>query len=210
MSKTSPHRLVRLLISTAILFLANAAYFGVQIRLRSEVPKETKAAQAPQSDAQNLEKLLETDAQGLSRLTAVIQTARGRMKLRFYSLDAPQTVRREIELMKSGFYDGLTFHRVVPGFIIQGGDPTGTGRGGSGVVQRAEFNQRPHVPGAVAMARAEEDIHSADSQFYISLGTHPTLDQNYTVFGQLIEGIEVANQIQVGDRITAIQFEVGN
>ena len=154
-----------------------------------------------------IEKALETGNDQLSKVTAVIQTTRGKIKFKFYTNDAPKTVHREAELIYSGFYNGLSFHRVVPGFVVQGGDPTGSGSGGSGVKQKAEFNSRKHIAGAVAMARSA-DPDSADSQFYITLGTHPHLDGGYTVFGQVIEGLDVANQIQVGDRMTSFALEL--
>ena len=148
------------------------------------------------------DRLNEVDESGLSRAVAVLQTTRGRIRIRFYTVDAPVTVKRIAVLIHSGFYNGLIFHRVEPGFVIQGGDPTGTGTEGSGKKLNAEFNSRKHVSGTVAMARAA-DLNSADSQFYISLGNHPHLDGQYTVFGQVIEGQSVADQIQVGDRMTS-------
>jgi cyclophilin family peptidyl-prolyl cis-trans isomerase len=111
-----------------------------------------------------------------------------------------------VELINQGFYNGLAFHRVEPDFVIQGGDPLGSGMGGSGTKLKAEFNTRKHVEGTVAMARAR-DPDSADSQFYISLGTHPHLDRNYTVFGQVIEGIDVARKIRVGDKMTSVVIQ---
>jgi cyclophilin family peptidyl-prolyl cis-trans isomerase len=200
-------RMVRLAGSTLFFAAGIVAYFAFQARNANNGSVSVVSPPTQANDGVDLERLLEVDEQGLSRVSAVIQTTRGKIRLKFYSKDAPKTVRREIELIRLGFYNGLIFHRVVPGFVIQGGDPTGTGKGGSGVMQQAEFNQRKHVPGTVAMARADQDVHSADSQFYISLGTHPTLDQQYTVFGQVIEGQEVANQIQVGDRMSAITLE---
>ena len=83
--------------------------------------------------SQDLESALKTDEQGLSKVVVVLQTTRGIIKYRFYSDDAPKTVRRIAELVQNGFYNDVVFHRVVPGFVIQGGDPTGTGTGGSGV-----------------------------------------------------------------------------
>ncbi|NDD91109.1 peptidylprolyl isomerase [bacterium] len=149
---------------------------------------------------------LNTDSLGLSKSTVIITTTKGVMKYKFYSKDAPKTVARMVELIQQGFYNGLTFHRVVPGFVIQGGDPSGNGTGGSGKKLPAEFNSRRHVEGSVAMARAA-DPNSADSQFYISLGRHPHLDGQYTVFGQLVEGQSVASQIAVGDRMTSVTIE---
>ena len=149
---------------------------------------------------------LTTDSSGLSKSTVVMTTTKGVIKYKFYSKDAPKTVARMVELIQQGFYNGLTFHRVVPGFVIQGGDPVGNGTGGSGQKLPAEFNERRHVEGTVAMARSA-DPNSADSQFYISLGTHPHLDRPYTVFGQVIEGQNVAKQITVGDRMTTVTIE---
>lgn len=149
---------------------------------------------------------LSVDANGLSKATVVMTTNQGVIKYKFYPQDAPGTVKRIIELINGGFYNGLTFHRVVPGFVVQGGDPIGNGTGGSGVKLKAEFNSRRHIEGAVAMARAAHP-DSADSQFYISLGTHPHLDKNYTVFGQVVEGMDVARKLQVGDRMVNVRVE---
>ncbi len=146
---------------------------------------------------------LTTDVNGLSKATVTLNTTKGVIKYKFFSKDAPNTVARMVELIKKGFYNGLIFHRVVPGFVIQGGDPLGNGTGGSGQKLKAEFNNRPHIEGAVAMARAQ-DPDSADSQFYISLGTHPHLDHNYTVFGQVIEGMDVVRKIQIGDKMNTV------
>ncbi len=152
---------------------------------------------------------LTVNERGLSNATVAMTTVKGTIKFKFYPKDAPTTVARIIQLINQdpkGFYNGLVFHRVVPGFVIQGGDPLGTGVGGSGQKLRAEFNRRPHIEGTVAMARAG-DPDSADSQFYISLGTHPHLDNNYTVFGQVIEGMDVAKAIAVGDAIVNMRIE---
>ena len=157
--------------------------------------------------SQHLEDALVTNSEGLSGATVILQTTRGIIKYKFYTKDAPKTVHRMVELIQKGFYNDLTFHRVVPGFVIQGGDPTGTGMGGSGVNLPAEFNSRKHIPGAVAMARSQ-DINSADSQFYITLGTHPHLDGQYTIFGQVISGLDVANQIKTGDRMVKVTIEL--
>ncbi len=149
---------------------------------------------------------LSTDEAGLSKSVATIETPKGKIKFRFYTKDAPNTTARIVELIQSGFYNGLNFHRVEPGFVIQGGDPNGNGTGGSGKKLNAEFNSRKHLLGTVAMARAQ-DPNSADSQFYIALGPIPQLDGSYTVFGQVSEGIEVVQQIVVGDKITKASVE---
>lgn len=137
---------------------------------------------------------------------ARIKTAHGDIVFKFLVKDAPNTSARIQELIKSGFYNGLIFHRVIPGFVLQGGDPTGTGTSGSGKKLKAEFNQNKHVPGSVAMARSQ-DVNSADSQFYISTGTHPHLDGKYTVFGSVVEGLDVANKVQQGDKMLTVTLE---
>ncbi len=147
-----------------------------------------------------------TDDKGLSKAVVLIETTRGKIRYKFYTKDAPKTVERIAELIQQKFYDGLTFHRVVKGFVVQGGDPSGTGSGGTGKKLVGEFNSRKHVAGAVAMARAQ-DKNSADCQFYITLGTHTHLDNEYTIFGQVIEGMDVAQQIQQGDRMVKVSIE---
>jgi cyclophilin family peptidyl-prolyl cis-trans isomerase len=136
----------------------------------------------------------------------VIDTKYGQIEAELYPEDAPQTVARIKELIEQGFYNGLTFHRVVPGFVVQGGDPRGDGTGGSGKKLPAEFNARQHVEGTLAMARAS-DPNSADSQFYISLGRHAHLDKNYTVFGQVTKGLEFVKQIRQGDAMTKVSLK---
>lgn len=134
----------------------------------------------------------------------VIETPYGPVTIETYPDAAPKTVARITALIRQGFYDGLTFHRVVPGFVVQGGDPTGTGRGGSGQTLPAEFNDHKHVLGTVAMARAQ-DPNSADSQFYISLDRNPHLDGQYTVFGQVIDGIDAVLQVHQDDPMLRVE-----
>lgn len=149
--------------------------------------------------------------------TAVIKTSKGDITLEFYPNDAPNTVASFVELAESGFYDGIKFHRVVPGFVAQGGDPLtrdltpeqvrqgapGVGTGGPGWTQKAEFNSRAHEKGTLAMARSR-DYDSAGSQFYICLAPQPSLDGQYTVFGRVTAGMDVVESIQVGDVIETI------
>jgi cyclophilin family peptidyl-prolyl cis-trans isomerase len=130
---------------------------------------------------------------------AIIELAKGgRIVMEFYPKDAPNTVDNFIKLAKKGFYDGLTFHRVVPGFVVQGGDPLGNGRGGPGYTIKAEFNSQKHLTGTLAMARST-DPDSAGSQFYICLAPQPGLDGQYTVFGQVTEGMDLVKGIAKGD-----------
>jgi peptidylprolyl isomerase len=111
---------------------------------------------------------------------------------------APKHVARIKELARKGFYDGIVFHRVIDGFMAQGGDPTGTGTGGSGVKLPAEFSKAPFVRGTVGMARAASP-DSADSQFFICFAPAPFLDGKYTVWGQVIKGMEYVDKIKQGD-----------
>lgn len=145
-------------------------------------------------------------AMGEKEQIAVIETDKGTIKFSFFKDDAPNTVDNFIKLAQKGFYNGLTFHRVVPGFVIQGGDPNGDGTGGPGYTIKAEFNQRPHLYGTVAMARSMNP-DSAGSQFYICLGAQPALDGKYTVFGQVTEGMNVVEQIRVGDVMKKVTIE---
>ncbi len=111
---------------------------------------------------------------------------------------APNHVERIKELAGRGFYDGIVFHRVIPGFMAQTGDPTGTGSGGSDLPDlKAEFGAQPHVRGTVSMARSS-DPHSANSQFFICFDDAPWLDRQYTVWGQVVEGMEHVDAIKKG------------
>ena len=123
--------------------------------------------------------------------------------LEFYPQDAPKTVENFVTLAKKGFYDGLTFHRVVRDFVVQGGCPKGDGTGGPGHTIKAEFNAQKHLRGTVAMARSQHP-DSAGSQFYICYGPTPHLDRNYTVFGRVVAGMEHVDRIKQGDRMKSV------
>lgn len=146
---------------------------------------------------------------------AVIKTAKGVIKFTFYPEDAPNHVAAYIELAQKGFYDGTKFHRVEPGFVIQGGDPLSktddpmVGTGGPDYRLGAEFNSRKHLDGTVAMARSQSP-DSAGSQFYICLGAQQFLDGQYTVFGQVTEGMDVVRSITVGDVMESVTIENAN
>ncbi len=142
--------------------------------------------------------------------TAVIKTAKGEIKVELFAADAPLSVTNFIQLSKAHFYDGLTFHRVEPGFVVQGGDPLGNGTGGPGFTVPAEI-KRKHVKGALAWARQGDQVNperrSSGSQFYITLEATPFLDSGYTVFGQTIEGFDVVEQIARGDKIESVSIQ---
>jgi len=132
---------------------------------------------------------------------AIIKTSFGNIKFSLMSDIAPETVRNFSQLAKSGFYNGTLFHRIIPGFMIQGGDPNTKnsdkstwGQGGPGYNLKAEFNTRSHLRGIVSMARAT-DPDSAGSQFFIVTSDSTFLDRQYTVFGEVVDGIEVADKI---------------
>ena len=127
---------------------------------------------------------------------AIIKTVKGDMHVEFYDADAPNTVKNFRDLAGKGYYNGLTFHRVIPDFVIQGGCPQGTGTGGPGWRVKAEFNKRPHQPGTLSMARSA-DPDSAGSQFFICLTREQCqhLDGQYTGFGQVTKGMEIVKKI---------------
>lgn len=127
-----------------------------------------------------------------------MELPQGRVVIELRPDVAPKTVARIKELTRKHFYDNTPFHRVIEGFMAQGGDPTGTGTGGSGQNLDAEFNDLPHTRGAVSMARAS-DPNSADSQFFIVLADSPFLDHQYTVFGRVISGMQFVDAIKKGD-----------
>jgi len=138
----------------------------------------------------------------------------GEIRIEFFPQDAPKTVQNFIDLAGKGFYDGTTFHRVEPGFVVQGGDPLSKtlkpgdpriGTGDPGHRVKAEFNKRKHDRGVVAMARSD-DPDSAGSQFYITLAPAHFLDGQYTVFGRVVSGMNVVDTIKVGDRVKTIRI----
>jgi|HubBroStandDraft_6_1064221.scaffolds.fasta_scaffold351385_2 peptidyl-prolyl cis-trans isomerase B (cyclophilin B) len=140
---------------------------------------------------------------------ATIDTDKGKIIVELYPGVAPKTVDNFEKLAKKGFYDNLTFHRVVPGFVVQGGDPKGNGSGGPGYDVPGEIStSEKHLRGTLATARLGDDVNpdrkSSGSQFYICLEPQPGLDGQYTIFGGVIKGMDVVDQIRVGDHIKAI------
>ena len=135
---------------------------------------------------------------------ATIKTEKGDIVVEMYGSKVPLTVANFVKLSKAGFYDGLTFHRVEPGFVIQGGDPQGTGAGGPGYsIKREIASDLKHVEGALAMARSQHP-DSAGSQFYITLDKQPGLDNEYAVFGKVITGMDVVKSIKIGNKIISV------
>lgn len=139
----------------------------------------------------------------------VIDTNKGVIKFALYEKDAPITTINFVELVQRKFYDGLKFHRVVPGFVIQGGDPTGTGSGQSDKSIKLEVSPKlkHDAAGVVAMARRPDpERDSATCQFYITLGPTPGLDMDYAVFGRVTEGLDVVKKIAMGDVMRTVRI----
>ncbi len=139
---------------------------------------------------------------------AIIETDKGNIIIELFEKDAPKTVANFEKLIKEGFYDGLSFHRVIPDFVIQGGCPKGNGSGGPGYTIKCETkgNPRKHGKGALSMAHAGKD--TGGSQFFITHSPQPHLDGVHTVFGQVMEGMDVVNKIKAKDvmkKVTVVE-----
>ncbi len=139
-------------------------------------------------------------------MQAIINTEKGRMVLDLYPNEAPGTVANFAKLARSGFYNGLNFHRVIPNFVIQGGCPRGDGTGGPGYTIKCETDNNPHrhVRGSLSMAHAGKD--TGGSQFFICHSPQPHLDGVHTVFGQVTEGFDVLDAIRQGDHMTTVEI----
>ncbi len=188
---------VRLILSAALLSLTAAPALAQTDPVRDQARADATAAEsarlsppaiAPEGVLNNPEQMLALDL-----------SSGGRVVIQLRPDVAPQHVERIKSLTRAGFYNGLTFHRVIEGFMAQGGDPLGNGTGGSQLPDLpAEFNGLPHVRGALSMARSTEP-NSANSQFFLMLLPRLTLDRNYTVFGRVVSGMDVVDRIQRGE-----------
>ena len=136
---------------------------------------------------------------------ATIETEKGKIVLELFARDVPVTVSNFVFLARDGFYNGTTFHRVIPEFMAQGGDPTGTGRGGPGYRFDDEFTEHAHNAGALSMANAGPNTNG--SQFFITYTSQHHLNGKHSVFGQLIRGMDVLKTIENGDTIVGITIE---
>ncbi len=137
--------------------------------------------------------------------TATIETEKGSIILELFASDVPVTVNNFVFLARERFYDGTTFHRVIPDFMAQGGDPTGTGTGGPGYKFADEFTKHTHVAGALSMANSGPNTNG--SQFFITYSPQSHLDRKHSVFGQLILGEKVLKALKSGDTIAKITIE---
>ena len=143
-------------------------------------------------------------------MKAEMRTNKGTMTIEFFDKDAPQTVANFVKLAQSGYYDGVVFHRVIPNFMIQGGDPTGTGSGGPGynIPDELTGDNQYHDRGVLSMANTGRP-NSGGSQFFICHNRQGTahLDRKHTVFGKVVDGLDVIDQIRQGDKIESIAVE---
>jgi peptidyl-prolyl cis-trans isomerase B (cyclophilin B) len=137
--------------------------------------------------------------------SATIETEKGSIALELFASDVSVTVNNFVFLAREGFYDGTTFHRVIPGFMAQGGDPTGTGTGGPGYRFSDEFTRHTHVTGALSMANSGPNTNG--SQFFITYAPQHHLDGKHSVFGELVEGMDVLEAVEQGDTIVRIVIE---
>jgi len=196
-----------LLIIVILIIGAVSAYIilgsTTSIPTKTLTPKETliiEETPIPKQIEGGTEKMTENPV-------AVILTNKGEFKFELYTKRAPITATNFIELAESGFYTGLIFHRYEPGFVIQGGDPLGTGMGGSDKKIPLEIHpELRHIEGAIAMARSQ-DPNSASSQFYATLAPAHFLDDNYAVFGQITEGMDVVLSLRRGDTMEKVTIE---
>jgi cyclophilin family peptidyl-prolyl cis-trans isomerase len=181
----------------------DAAAAAAQPAGAAQAPGEGGAALADSGDVsatkKKYDKPPEMKIDANKTYVATIDTDAGTMVAELYPKLAPQTVNSFVFLAKEGFYDNVIFHRVIPGFMIQGGDPTGTGTGGPGYTLKAEFNDTKHERGILSMARSQHP-DSAGSQFFIMHDRYPSLDGKYTVFGRVKEGVETVDKIVTAPR----------
>jgi cyclophilin family peptidyl-prolyl cis-trans isomerase len=189
----------RLLGALAVAALALAAAHGAPAQ-DGKAPDPKAAPPATDTKASDTRK-----GTRVKQSAVITMDKGGEIKIDLYPADAPKTVENFVTLAKKGFYDGLTFHRVEPGFVAQGGDPKGNGTGGPGYQIKAEFNKQKHLRGTVAMARSQHP-DSAGSQFYICFKPAPFLDGQYTVFGIVTSGMEVVDGIKIGDKMKSVKI----
>ena len=149
-------------------------------------------------------KVFNKDYSGIKSIEATIETHEGKIVLELNFKEAPNTVANFVDLASKGFYDGLTFHRVIPGFMIQGGDPEGNGSGGPGYTIDNEANSLKHETGVISMANRGPDTNG--SQFFITQMPQPHLDGKHTVFGKVISGQDVVCRIEPNDPIINIKI----
>jgi peptidyl-prolyl cis-trans isomerase B (cyclophilin B) len=186
---------------------APAATSTASTKTAADSNTKTASTPAPPTPAQ-----IAAAANAKTNPMVTMVTTQGTIMMKLFPKDAPISCANFENLIKIGFYNGLTFHRYVPGFVIQGGDPNGDGSGGPGYTIKGEFpgngvkNPLTHVLGAVAMARTQ-DPDSAGSQFYICVAPAHMLDGQYAVFGQVTKGMDVVEKLRQGDKMTSVTLD---
>ena len=191
------------MINKSLSRIAGFIFILVQLVLIScaTTPSEPAPVKKPMSYSEPPPMTIDTSRQ----YTATIETEKGNLVLELFASDAPVTVNNFVFLAQEGFYDGTIFHRVIPDFMAQGGDPTGTGTGGPGYKFADEFTKHTHGTGALSMANAGPNTNG--SQFFITYAPQPHLDGHHSVFGQLVNGMDVLKEIENGDTIVRITIE---
>lgn len=184
----------------AIPILAAAALFA-GCKTKTNIPQNTNTPEVPVKVQSTPEKA--------SQYAVIEMDGGSKIYMELYGKSSPKTVENFVTLAKKYFYNTLTFHRVEPGFVVQGGDPNGDGTGGPGYMIKFEKNDLIHKTGSLAMARAQA-LDSAGSQFYICLGNQPMLDGKYCVFGQVIKGMDVVMKIKKGDIMKTVTISETN
>ncbi len=170
----------------------------------SEPQAEQQQTQTQTARAQTTQPTFGVEEGMKASYAATIKTSRGNIYITLFSKDAPNTVKNFLNKIKNGFYSNLTFHRVED-WVIQGGDPKGDGTGGG--LMQTEINQLPFTEGSLGVARGADIRISNDSQFFITKTVSSHLNQQYTNFGQVREGMDVVNKIKIGDKILGITIE---
>jgi peptidyl-prolyl cis-trans isomerase B (cyclophilin B) len=178
------------------------------IPITSLIKSPTGVSQMQSQDPKSLSSPIPMIIDVNKKYSATIKTAKGDLVLELYPKDAPVTVNNFVSLARSGFYDGVIFHRIIPGFMAQGGDPTGTGTGGPGYKFQDEFSQRTHVTGALSMANSGPNTNG--SQFFICYAPQPHLNGKHTVFGQLTSGMDVLTKLVNGDKMIQVTIAESN
>ena len=193
-------RIAGIILSMGVLLLASCAS---QPPEKAAEPGPSTPPPTPKAKTYSSPPAMSIDTS--KQYTAVIETNKGDLVLSLFALDVPRTVNNFVFLAREGFYDGVTFHRIIPDFMAQGGDPTGTGSGGPGYRFADEFTQHTHVAGALSMANAGPNTNG--SQFFITYAPQPHLDGRHSVFGQLTEGMDILKKLTNGDTIVRITIQ---
>lgn len=203
-SKTAVILMVAAGLLVLILALGLTGVLPIPFLSRSTTGVSEMQSQAPKSYNSPIPMIIDVN----KKYTATIKTAKGDLVLELYPKDAPVTVNNFVSLARKGFYNGVTFHRIIPGFMAQGGDPTGTGTGGPGYKFQDEFSQRTHVKGALSMANSGPNTNG--SQFFICYEAQPHLNGKHTVFGQLTSGMDVLTKLVNGEKMTEVVITESN